>query len=91
MNIILNRTFVRLSTGKEGIFMAANLRNMMSEDRSEQKSPSVGLNAHKEGCMENIETREQTMQKIEYHLLSLTDAELRMVSGFIRGIKKNQG
>lgn len=33
------------------------------------------------------ETREQTMAKIEYHLPKLTDKELRMVSGFIRGLK----
>ena len=36
----------------------------------------------------NIETREQTMAKIEFHLTTLTDDQLRMVSGFIRGIKK---
>ena len=34
------------------------------------------------------ETREQTMAKIEFHLPMLTDDELRMVSGFIRGIQK---
>lgn len=37
------------------------------------------------------ETREQTMKKIEHHLPTLTDKELRMVSGFIRGIKKERG
>ena len=36
----------------------------------------------------NIETREQTMAKIEFRLPTLTDAQLRMVSGFIRGIQK---
>ena len=36
----------------------------------------------------NTETREQTMAKIEFHLPKLTDAQLRMVSGFIRGIQK---
>lgn len=38
-----------------------------------------------------VETREQTMQKINFYLPTLTDAQLRMVAGFIRGIKKNQG
>ena len=37
------------------------------------------------------ETREQTVAKIEFFLPELTDAQLRMVSGFIKGIKKNQG
>lgn len=41
--------------------------------------------------MENIETREETMAKIEFHLQMLTDTQLKMVSGFIKGIKKNQG
>ena len=40
---------------------------------------------------QNKETREQTLAKIEFHLPSLTDAQLRMVAGFIRGIKKSQG
>lgn len=51
----------------------------------------MGLTAHKEGIMndkERIETREQTLNKIEHHLPTLTDKELRLVSGFIRGIKK---
>lgn len=60
-------------------------------NRRKQKSPSVGFVAHKDGYMEYTETREQTISKIEFHLPALTDAELRMVSGFIRGIKKNQG
>ena len=38
--------------------------------------------------MENVETRDQTMVKIEFYLPTLTDAQLRMVAGFIRGIKK---
>lgn len=37
------------------------------------------------------ETREQTLKKIEYYLPQLSDKELKMVSGFIKGIKKNQG
>ena len=41
--------------------------------------------------MNNIETREQTLMKIEFYLQDLTDSELRLVSGFIKGIKKNQG
>lgn len=32
-----------------------------------------------------VETREQTMKKIEFRLPQLTDAQLRMVSAFIRG------
>lgn len=39
----------------------------------------------------NSETREQTMAKIQFHLPDLTDAQLRMVSGFIRGIQKGEG
>lgn len=38
-----------------------------------------------------METREQTIQKIEFHLPKLTDEQLRMVSGFIRGIQKGEG
>lgn len=40
--------------------------------------------------MENKETREQTLQKIRFYLPTLTDRELRMVAGFIRGLKKGQ-
>ena len=39
----------------------------------------------------NTETREQTMAKIGFHLPTLTDAQLRMVAGFIRGIQKGEG
>ena len=46
---------------------------------------------YKEGRELNIETREQTLAKIEFLLPTLTDAQLRMVSGFIRGIKKGEG
>lgn len=38
-----------------------------------------------------IETRGQTMNKILFHLPTLTDSQLRMVSGFIRGIQKGEG
>ena len=38
-----------------------------------------------------METREQTMTKIEFYLPTLTDEQLRMVSGFIRGIQKGEG
>lgn len=38
--------------------------------------------------METTETREQTMQKIEFYLPALKDEQLRMVAGFIRGIQK---
>ena len=39
----------------------------------------------------NIETREQTMAKIDFYLPKLTDAQLRMVAAFIRGILKEVG
>lgn len=41
--------------------------------------------------MENSETREQTIAKIEFHLPTLTDEQLKIVAGLIKGIKKNQG
>ena len=37
------------------------------------------------------ETREQTIAKIEFRLPKLTDAQLRMVSAFIKGMEKDQG
>ena len=39
---------------------------------------------------QNKETREQTLAKLEFHLPSLTDAQLRLVAAFIRGIKKSK-
>lgn len=33
------------------------------------------------------ETREQTMKKIEFHLPALTNEQLRLVAGFIKGVK----
>lgn len=47
-----------------------------------------GGDGTRRGTMGTTETREQTLQKIEFHLPGLTDQELRMVAGFIRGIKK---
>lgn len=35
-----------------------------------------------------VETREQTMKKIEYHIPHLTDEDLRLVSAFIRGLMR---
>lgn len=35
-----------------------------------------------------METREQTIQKIEYFMNNLTDAQLHMALGFIRGVLK---
>lgn len=35
-----------------------------------------------------METREQTMTKIEFHLPTLTDEQLRILAGLIRGMKK---
>lgn len=37
---------------------------------------------------QTIETREQTLAKINFRLPELTDKELRLVSAFIRGIRK---
>ena len=50
-------------------------------------SPDTGLSRPKEGQVmeKQVETREQTMKKIEFRLPQLTDAQLRMVSAFIRG------
>ena len=36
----------------------------------------------------NFETRGQTLKKIDFYLPELTDAQLRMVAAFIRGILK---
>ena len=40
--------------------------------------------------MRNVETREQTLKKIEFYLPKLTDAQLRMVCGFIRGVRRGK-
>lgn len=47
----------------------------------------------KEGHMNTAqtETREQTMAKIDFHLPTLTDKELRMVAAFVAGMKKSRG
>lgn len=39
----------------------------------------------------NYETRGETLRKIDFYLPTLTDEQLRMVSAFIRGIKKWEG
>ena len=39
----------------------------------------------------NIETRGQTLKKIDFYLPELTDEQLRMVAGFIRDILKEAG
>ena len=49
-----------------------------------------GGDGTRRGTMLHTETREQTMAKIEFHLPGLTDAQLRMVAAFIRGIKKKE-
>lgn len=38
-----------------------------------------------------METREQTMSKIKFYLPTLTNEQLRIMAGLIRGMKKNQG
>ena len=72
--------------------MAASVGCKMSDVGRNIESPSCGLaEPEKEGHMsdkERTETREQTVEKIEFYLPSLTNEQLRMVSGFIRGIKK---
>ncbi len=37
-----------------------------------------------------METIEQTMAKIQFYLPQLDDRELKMVSGFIRGLMKDR-
>ena len=39
----------------------------------------------------NTETREQIMEVIQFYLPTLTDRQLRMVKGFIRGLNKRNG
>ena len=46
---------------------------------------------HKEEHKLNIETRGQTLKKIDFYLPELTDEQLRMVAWFIRGILKEAG
>ena len=59
--------------------------------RKEEKAPAQRAAAQRRGNMEkSAETREQTLKKIEYNLPKLTDAQLRLVSAFIRGIIKGQ-
>lgn len=59
--------------------------------RKEEKAPAQRAAAQRRGNMEkSVETREQTLKKIEYNLPKLTDAQLRLVSAFIRGIVKGQ-
>ena len=58
-----------------------------TEDELQQKtqkktSDEAAAMAH------NLESREETVAKIEFYIPMLTDAELRMVSGFIRRIIK---
>ena len=72
---------------KEGAAMKNQNKNE-GKERKNKKGPSAGAEAHKEGQMNNTETREQTVNKIEFYLPTLTDEQLRMVAGFIRGIKK---
>ena len=53
-----------------------------------RRKQAEGVDIKKEEIVENIETREQTLKKLEFYIPMLTDAELRMVTGFARGIKK---
>ena len=38
---------------------------------------------------EEIETREQILEVIQFYLPTLTDRQLRMVKGFVKGLRMN--
>lgn len=38
-----------------------------------------------------METREELLRKIAFHLLTLSEEDLRLVRAFIKGIKKEPG
>ena len=60
--------------------------------RETQTAPRFHLHKTKKRVISmNTETRDQTLTKIQFHLPELTDAQLRMVAGFIRGILKKEG
>lgn len=52
------------------------------------KMGTIEVNRESERIKIETETREQTIRKIDFWLPKLTDEELRMVSAFIRGMKK---
>ena len=43
----------------------------------------------KQIATETTETREQIMEVIQFYLPTLTDRQLRLVKGFIKGLKMN--
>lgn len=64
--------------------MELQKENKTSQKTQKKTSDEAAAMAH------NFESREQTVAKIEFFLPMLTDAELRIVSGFIRGIRKGE-
>ena len=44
----------------------------------------------KEIATETTETREQILEVINFYLPTLTERQLRMVRGFIRGLKRDK-
>lgn len=63
---------------------STSLQQKTQEKIADALSDEAAAMAH------NLESREETVAKIEFFLPMLTDAELRMVSGFIRGIQKGE-
>ena len=71
------------------MFMVKGMCGTMSESkRKEEDSFQIFSQPTKEGRMNSIEDREQTLKKIQFHLPDLTDQQLRLVNGFIKGLKK---
>ena len=62
-----------------------DLIEMIAKKRG--KDYAVGLVDGINLASPKVETREETMAKIQFHLPNLDDSQLRMVSGFIRGIR----
>ena len=71
------------------MFMVNGMCGTMSESiRNKEGSFPIFSTPKKEGHMESNEDREHTMKKIQFYLPDLTDQQLRLVSGFIKGLKK---
>lgn len=59
--------------------------------RSQINSPGEGMDMEeKEISTETTETREQILEVINFYLPTLTERQLRMVRGFIRGLKRDK-
>lgn len=71
------------------MFMVKGMYGTMSESmRNKEGSFQIFSPPKKEGHMKESEDREHTMKKIQFYLPDLTDQQLRLVSGFIKGLKK---